>query len=193
MQRYLPLILIVGLLVAFRILGSFLPANAFPNFQPVAALFFCGALLAPGWRGLAIAAGIWAVTYPLGMAGPPVESVSIFITTLLAFVATFFIGRALSNRGLPLLLVGSVLAAIVFHLFTNTAAWLGNPVYEKSLTGLWQSLWAGHPTYPLPNWVFLRNMAAANVLFTGIFVGAQLRVPQAKASVEPGTRSALAK
>ena len=66
MHRYLPLGLIVGLLIAFRILGSVLPESQ-PNFQPLVALFFCGALLAPGWRGLAIPFGIWAVTFPLGV------------------------------------------------------------------------------------------------------------------------------
>ncbi|RYD20165.1 MAG: hypothetical protein EOP88_16160 [Verrucomicrobiaceae bacterium] len=192
MHRHLPLLLIVGLLIAFRILGILLP-DSLPNFQPLAALFFCGALLAPGWRGLAIPFGIWAVTYPFGIG--PIYSFPIFITTLLALVATFFIGKALSHRGIAFLLTGAFASAIVFHVLTNGAAWLGDPVYEKSLTGLWQSLWTGHPTYPLPSWVFFRNFAAANVLFTAIFVGAQLRVPQAKATrvAAPGTRSALAK
>ncbi|RYD31611.1 MAG: hypothetical protein EOP85_22565 [Verrucomicrobiaceae bacterium] len=192
MHRYLPFILIVGLLIAFRILGSLLP-ESLPNFQPLAALFFCGTLLAPGWRGLAIPFGIWAVTYPFGIG--PIYDLPVFITTLVALVATFFIGRALSNRGMASMLMGSFVSAVVFHLLTNGAAWIGDPVYEKSLTGLWQSLWTGHPTYPLPSWVFFRNFAAANVLFTAIFVGAQLRIPQVRSAsvAAPGTRSVLAK
>lgn len=180
MHRYLPLGLIVGLLIAFRILGSVLPESQ-PNFQPLAALFFCGALLAPGWRGFAIPFGIWAVTYPFGRG--PVFDLSIFATTLLALVATFFLGKALSKQGLPILLLGSLFAAGVFHLITNGAAWLGDPMYEKSLTGLWQSLWAGPPGSRLPSWVFLRNLAAANLLFTAIFAGAQLRLPKPTLSV----------
>lgn len=175
MHRYLPLGLIVGLLIAFRILGSVMPASQ-PNFQPLAALFFCGALLAPGWRGFAIPFGIWAVTYPFGVG--PVTNLPIFATTLLALAATFLLGRGLSKQGLPILLLGSVLAAGVFHLITNGAAWLGDPMYEKSLTGLWQSIWTGPPGSTLPSWVFLRNLAAANLLFTGIFAGAQLRLPK---------------
>lgn len=175
MHRYLPLGLIIGLLIAFRVLGSVLPESQ-PNFQPLAALFFCGALLAPGWRGFAIPFGIWAITYPLGIG--PVSELSIFATTLLALVATFFLGKALSKQGLPVLLLGSLLAAGGFHLITNGAAWLGDPMYEKSLTGLWQSLWAGPLGSSLPSWVFLRNLAAANLLFTGIFAGAQLRLPK---------------
>lgn len=180
MHRYLPLGLIVGLLIAFRVLGSLLPESQ-PNFQPLAALFFCGALLAPGWRGFAIPFGIWAITYPLGTG--PVSSFPIFITTLLALAATFFLGKSLSTRGIPTLLLGSLAAAGVFHLITNGAAWLGDPMYEKSLTGLWQSVWTGPPGSALPSWLFLRNLAAANVLFTAIFAVAQLRLPKSTASI----------
>ncbi len=179
MNRYLPLCLIAGLLVAFRILGSVLPESQ-PNFQPLAALFFCGALLAPGWRGIAIPFAIWAATYPFGIG--PVSDPAIFLTTLLALVATFALGKALATRAFPVLLLGSLAAAIVFHLITNTAAWLGDPMYQKSLAGLWQSLWTGPAGSPLPSWVFLRNLAAANFLFTAIFAGAQLRLPRASES-----------
>lgn len=175
MQRYLPLSLIVGLLIVFRVLGILLP-ESLPNFQPLAALFFCGALLAPGWRGFAIPFGIWAVTYPFGIG--PIYDFPIFITTLLALVAIFFMGQAISQRGIPTLLVGSVVAATVFHLITNGAAWLGDPMYAKSLTGLWHSLWSGPPGSIIPSWIFLRNLAAANLLFTAIFALAQLRMPK---------------
>lgn len=175
MPRYLPLGLIVGLLIAFRILGSILPESQ-PNFQPLAALFFCGAMLASGWRGFAIPFGIWAATYLFGKG--PVTDIPIFLTTLLAFVAIFFMGKAFSNRGFTQIILGSLGASIVFHLITNGAAWLGDPMYEKSMTGLWQSLWTGPAGSTIPSWVFLRNFAAANVLFTAIFVGAQLRLPK---------------
>lgn len=188
MHRYLPFVLIVGLLAAFRVMGSLVP-ESLPNFQPLAALFFCGALLATGWRGFAIPAAIWAVTYPFGIG--PVYNLPIFLTTLVALVATFFIGKALSNRGLPVLLLGSLASAVTFHLITNGAAWIGDPMYAKNLTGLWQSVWAGPPGSPLPSWVFLRNLAAANVLFTAIFVGAQLRLPRPTVASAP--QSALAK
>lgn len=180
LNRYLPLALIVGLLVAFRVLGGILPDTQ-PNFQPVTALFFCGALLAKGWRGFAIPFCIWAVTYPFAQG--PVGDLAIFITTLTALTVTFFLGKAFARCGIPSLLFGSVAAAVLFHLITNSAAWLGDPLYEKSLLGLWQSMWTGPPGSPLPSWVFLRNLAAANLLFTGIFAGAQLRLPKRALSV----------
>lgn len=175
MKRHLPLCLIVGLLILFRVIGSLLPESQ-PNFQPLAALFFCGALLSPGWRGFAIPFGIWAITYPLGIG--PVSDMSIFLTTLTAFTAMFFMGKVFANRGIPTLLTGSLAASVVFHLITNSAAWLGDPMYQKSLSGLWQSIWTGPSGSVIPSWIFLRNLAAANLLFTGIFACAQLRFPQ---------------
>lgn len=180
MQRYLPLALIVALLIAFRALGSAFP-EALPNFQPLAAVFFCGALLAPGWKGFAIPFAAWAITYPLGIG--PVSDPAIFATTLFALVAVFFLGKPFARKGIPTLLLGSVAAAVVFHLITNGAAWIGDPHYAKSPTGLWQSLWTGPVGSPLPSWVFLRNMVAANVLFTGIFALAQLRLPKPTVSI----------
>jgi hypothetical protein len=175
MQRHLPLILIIGMFVAFRIAGSYLPG--FPqNFQPLAALFFCGALLVPGWRGFAIPFGIWAVTYPF--AKGPVTDPAIIITTLVSLTAVFFIGRAFTKKGLLGVLLGSVAASVAFHLITNGAAWIGDPMYAKNLTGLWQSIWMGPdlgPNIPtMPSWVFLRNFTAANLIFTGIFAAAQI-------------------
>jgi hypothetical protein len=190
MKRYLPIILIVCLLITFRVLGSAFP-NALPNFQPLAAVFFCGALLAPGWRGFAIPLGVWAVTFPLGFGhtGSP----AVFLTTLLAFAVIFFFGKSLSTKGIPSFLLGSVGAAAIFHGITCVAAWIGDPAYAKSLTGLWGSLWTGYP-YPVPSWVFLRNLAAANMLFTGLFVLARFRLPKLDATAPtPAPTPALAK
>lgn len=180
MNRYLPLVLIAGLLIGFRIVGSVFP-ETLPNFQPLAALFFCGALLASGWRGFAIPLGIWAVTYPFGIG--QVYNFPIFITTLIALGVTFLMGKTIAKRGIPTLLVGSIAAAVVFHLITCTAAWLGDPaLYERSLHGFWQSVWTGPANSKIPSWVFLRNLAEANVIFTGVFALAQLRLPKAEAS-----------
>ncbi|MEO5917347.1 MAG: DUF6580 family putative transport protein [Luteolibacter sp.] len=180
MNRYLPLVLIVGLLIAFRMVGSAFP-ESLPNFQPLLALFFCGALLAPGWRGFAIPFGIWAVTFPLGFGhtANPLD----FLTTGLAIVGTFFLGKSLSKRGIPTLLLGSAAAALAFHFITCSGAWLTDPRYAKTLTGLTQSLWTGAPGDVLPSWVFLRNLTVANVLFTGIFAVAQLRMPKPTTAV----------
>ncbi len=186
MHRYLPSALLIGLLIIFRIVSGMMPENQ-PNFQPLVALFFCGALVSQGWRGFAIPFGIWAVTYPFAIG--PVTEVSIFLTTLLALTATYFIGKALSSRGVSALLLGSLISAITFHLITNGVAWLGDPMYAKTTNGLIQSLWTGPAGSKIPSWVFLRNFAAANVLFTGIFVCARLRMP--KLSLQLDSREPL--
>jgi hypothetical protein len=180
MKRYLPLCLIVVLLIAFRVIGSAFPATL-PNFQPLAALFFCGALLAPGWRGFVVPLAVWAVTFPLGV-GHTANRLD-FASTSLAILATFFLGKMLSQRGFATLMLGSAAAAIAFHGITCGAAWITDPRYAKTLAGLWQSFWLGLPVDVIPSWVFLRNLAAANVLFTGIFLASRLRLPQSSTSI----------
>jgi hypothetical protein len=175
MNRYLPLVLIIGLLIAFRVAGSMFP-ETLPNFSPLAAVFFCGALLAPGWRGLAIPLGVWAITFPLGVGhtANPMD----FATTLSALAAVFFLGKSLSNQKFPTLLIESALSAVIFHLITCAGAWITDPLYAKTLEGLYQSVWAGPLGSKIPSWVFLRNLTAANVLFTGLFLAAQFRLPK---------------
>lgn len=181
MNRLLPTALIVILLVAFRILGSAFP-ETLPNFQPLAALFFCGALMHAGWRGWVIPLAAWALTYP---APAIIEgdaqhlTAGVILVTALAFAATFYIGKKLSGAGFATLLCGSAAAALAFHIITNGAAWLGSPLYPKSPTGLWQSLWVGPAGSVIPSWVFLRNMTCANLLFTAVFLSARIAILQA--------------
>ena len=180
MKRHLPLVLITGLLIAFRILGSAFP-ESLPNFQPLAAVYFCGSLLAPGWRGFAIPFGIWAVTFPLGVghASNPLD----FASTCVAMIAIYFLGLRFARHAFASLLLGSAAAAVIFHLVTCGAAWLTDPLYAKNLEGLFQSVWAGPASSTIPSWVFLRNLTAANVLFTAVFAIAQLRLPKATVQV----------
>lgn len=178
MKRILPLVLIVSLLLLFRVAGILFP-ESLPNFQPLAAVFFCGALLAPGWRGFAIPFGIWAVTYPFGIG--PIYSLPVFITTLAALAVIYFLGRTSAGRGVPTLLLGSVASAVVFHLITSGAAWIGEPMYPKTLGGLWQSIWSGPVGYG-PSWIFLRNLAASNLIFTAVFLFARVRLPKLQAA-----------
>ena len=180
MTRYLPVCIIVGLLITFRALGSAFP-ETLPNFQPLAALFFCGALLATGWRGFALPLGVWAITFPLGIGHT--SSPAVFLTTLLALTLVFFLGKNLAKRGMTTLLLGSIAAAITFHLITNGAAWLGDPRYAKTLGGFWQSMWTGAPGDVVPSWIFLRNMTAANLIFTSVFLAARIRLPKATAAI----------
>ena len=180
MIRLLPLAMLLLLLAAFRLLGSAFP-EVIPNFQPVAALFFCGALMAQGWRAWAIPLAAWLLTYPAPawiQGNPAFLDADVILVTALAFGSTFLLGKSLAQGSVPILLVGSVGAAVLFHLITNGAAWIGSPLYPKTPLGLWQSLWAGPVQSPIPNWVFLRNMTAANVMFTALFLSARHAFPK---------------
>ncbi len=187
MNRLLPTALIVLLLIAFRIFGSALP-ETLPNFQPLAALFFCGALMSSGWRSWAFPLAAWVLTYPapaIITGNADYLSIGTVLVTGVAFAATFFIGKKFSGAGFAALLGGSIGAAIVFHLITNGAAWIGNPIYAKNPTGLLQSLWTGPLGSTIPSWLFLRNMACANLLFTAIFLSARIALPRLSPQVQP--------
>jgi len=170
--RWLPIVLVVALLVAFRVIGSVF-SETMPNFQPLAALFFCGFLFAPGWRGFAWPAGIYFLTYPLpALLQGRLDwfTPGVMLVSLFAFGAMFLLGFKLRPERAVSLLGGAVAAALVFHLITNAAAWIGSPMYPKNALGLWQSLWAGPVGSPIPSWVFLKNLVAANLLFTAVIL-----------------------
>lgn len=180
MHRYAPAALILILLIAFRYIGSSSP-ESFPNFQPLAALFFCGALLMKGWKGWAIPLAAWLLTYPLpaileGKASWMTPG--LLFTTACAFAVTYLIGNSLRSRSFGTLLLGSAGAALSFHLITNGLAWAFSPMYAKTPYGLWQSLWLGPTISEIPTWVFLRNMMAANLIFTAVFLSARISFPK---------------
>jgi hypothetical protein len=66
---------------------------------------------------------------------------------------------------------GGVLGALLFYLVTNTAAWLQNPEYAKTLAGWIQALTVGTPGWP-QTWEFFRNTLLSGGLFSGLFAGA---------------------
>ncbi|MFK7850523.1 MAG: DUF6580 family putative transport protein [Akkermansiaceae bacterium] len=187
MNRFLPLALFVILVVAFRWVGSAFP-ETLPNFSPLTAWFFCGAILCKDWKAWGIPLAAWLVTYPIpafiagnyGFLSP-----GILLATAAAFATVFFLGKAMSNAGLASILAGSVIAALTFHLITNGLAWVASPLYPKNLNGIIQSLWTGPVNSPIPSWVFLRNMAAANLLFTAIMLSARFALPKLSTSPAP--------
>ncbi len=134
-----------------------------------------------GWKGWAIPLGAWLITYPIPaiiQGNGSYLTAGVLLMTGMAFAVTFFIGKSLSGENVGMLLLGSLGAAIAFHLVTNGAAWMFSPLYPKSSLGLWQSLWAGPIGSPIPSWVFLRNMMGANLLFTTIFLSARFALPR---------------
>jgi len=145
-----------------------------PNFSAFYALAFCGGLYFRGQMAWWLPLGTLAVTDILLNAlyyHEPVLSAYMLVKTL-SLVSIVFLGRLFSPRAAWVKLVcGGLLGAVGFYLITNTASWLYNPAYAKTLAGWFQALTSGIPGYP-PTWSFFRNTLLSGGLFTGLFVGA---------------------
>ena len=75
------------------------------------------------------------------------------------------------------------MGAILFYFITNTASWLNNPDYAKTLAGWIQALTTGLPNFP-STWEFFRNTLLSGGLFTGLFVGAMKLTAPAESPAE---------
>lgn len=170
-RPWIPALVLVALLVAFRCLGASF-SHELPNFQPLPALFLCSVVFLRGTKAWALPVIAWLVSNPIAslLQGYNPLHFGVFI----AFAALLLTGGlALLIRTSPTparVAGGGLAAALLFHGITNAAVWIADPLYAKSLHGLWQSLWSGRPTDAMPSWVFLRNLAGANLLFTAVFL-----------------------
>jgi hypothetical protein len=164
---------LLALLVGFRALGAAY-SHELPNFQPLPALFLCSIVFLRGTKAWALPVIAWLISSPITSAlqgHDPLDAGGGVIVAFLALLLTGALALPLRKSASPtLLLGGGLIAAGVFHLVTNTAVWLADPLYAKSAGGLWQALWSGRPTDPMPSWIFLRNLAGANLLFTALFL-----------------------
>ncbi len=174
MQRpWMPALLLLALLIGFRALGATF-SHQLPNFQPLPALFLCSIIFLRGTKAWALPVVAWLLSNPLASFLQGYDPFEAGGGVIVAFLALLLTGAmALPFRKSPsaaLILGGGLIAALLFHLVTNAAVWLADPLYAKSAGGLWQALWSGRPTDLMPSWVFLRNLAGANLLFTALFL-----------------------
>jgi hypothetical protein len=89
-----------------------------------------------------------------------------------AFAVIILLGKRFKPKSsFASLLGGGVLGALLFYLITNTASWLTDPGYVKTLAGWIQALITGLPGFP-STWHFFVNTLLSGGLFTGLFVGA---------------------
>lgn len=163
--------LIVALIAVFRWVGA---SGFLPNFSPLPALLLCSLVFFRGPRAWLLPATAWILTDPLVSAvqGYPLlgahhASIAVGLT---APVAIAFLLRR--HPGALPVLGGSLAAAVAFYLLTNTVSFLGDPLYAKNLAGFVQAQWTG-PESLGPTWPFLRNLVAANLLFTAVFLAAR--------------------
>ncbi len=145
-----------------------------PNFSAFYGLAFCAGVFFPRQFKWWLPLGTMVVTdLLLNMLyyHQPVFS-GYMLVKVLSFAGLVALGGLFSPRQSWLkLLCGGLLGAVLFYLITNTASWLYNPEYAKTLAGWLQALTNGTPGYP-PTWTFFRNTLLSGGLFTGLFAGA---------------------
>ena len=101
-----------------------------------------------------------------------------------AYAAIYWLGRQFTAQASWLKLVGGgLLGAIVFYFITNTASWLQDIAYAKTLNGWIQALTVGTTGWP-ETWKFFRNTLMSGGLFTGLIAGAMKLYPPAEPAAE---------
>lgn len=101
-----------------------------------------------------------------------------------AYIVLNFLGwRFKSQASFLALLGGGLLGAILFFVITNTASWLFNPEYAKTIADWIRALTTGVSGWP-QTWEFFRNTLLSGGLFTGLFVGAMKLTASAESPAE---------
>ena len=182
----LPLLLMV--LLALTRWPGLLPQN----FSAVYGLLFCAGVYFPKrlawWLPLAtILFTDLLINWHYGVAlinGYTLVNYAVYLLIL-------WLGRRFSPKASFMsLLGGGLLSAILFYFITNTASWLQNPEYAKTLAGWLQALTIGTAGWP-HTWEFFRNTLLSGGMFTGLFAGAMKLAaaaePQEEAETEPAS------
>ena len=180
----------LALMLVFAL--SRIPGVLPQNFSAAYAIAFCGGLYFSGSMAWWLPMGTLIVTDILLNVfyyHEPVLSAYMLLKTA-AFVGIVALGRLFKPQMSWLKLTcGGLLGAILFYLITNTASWINDPAYAKTLAGWLQALTTGIPGLP-PTWEFFRNTLVSGGLFTALFVGAvKLTVPsESPAEKQAGVR-----
>lgn len=179
-KKILPLVFM--LVFALSRIPGVLPLN----FSAAYAIAFCGGVYFAGAMAWWLPLGTLAVTDVLLNVfyyHQPVFSWYMLVKTL-GFVGIVALGRLFSRRTKAWKLVGGgLLGAVLFYLISNTASWLYDPGYAKTLAAWIQALTTGLPGLP-PTWEFFRNTLLSGGIFTALFVGAMKLTADAESPAE---------
>ena len=172
----IPAFLLIVAAVAYRIVTGLAITSGttwLSNFAPMAAIALCGAAYFPARYkftvplvALLISDVVLNMHYGFSLFSPFVAS------HYLGFALVGGLGLLLQNRAsLKTLLPASFAASLIFYVVTNIVSWAFDPGYVKNFGGLLQALTVGLPAYSAtPTWMFFRNSAMSDLLFTGLFV-----------------------
>lgn len=156
--------------VAYRvILGEFGGSSGWlPNFSPMAALVFCGAIFLPWRAGLLLPAAVLLVSDVIlnrHFGSPLFDSSMLVRYVALGALAGAGLWLRFNPKPAPIL-AGSLAGSLLFYVTTNTASWLALDGYSKNFAGWVQALTTGLPGYQPQTWVFFRNSVVSDLLFT---------------------------
>jgi hypothetical protein len=147
-----------------------------PNFSAAYALAFCAGVYFPRrlawWLPLTTLLLTDVVMNVFYYQTSPVDDR--MLINYLAYAGIIFLGQRFKARSSWLaLLGGGLLGALMFYFVTNTASWLMDSAYAKTIAGWIQALTVGTPGWP-HTWEFFRNTLLSGGLFTGLFAGAMI-------------------
>ena len=172
----IPALLLIVAAVAYRIvtgLAIISGSTGLSNFAPLAAIALCAAAYFPTK---------YKFTVPMIalLISDVVLNVSYGFSLFSPFVMSHYIGFALvgglgwllrKQASWKTLLPASIAGSVIFYVVTNAVSWLFEPGYPKNFAGLIQALTVGLPAYSAtPSWMFFRNSAVSDLLFTGLFI-----------------------
>ena len=158
--------------VAYRVGAVFVPDLS--NLSPIMALAFCGAAFFER-RSLwlvpfvaLVVSDVWIDRYYASHYGYTWE-LSGSLLRIACFAAALGVGALVARRRTALNVISGVLGgSIRFYFVSNSASWLGDAYYAKTLGGWWQAMTVGHIEFPPTVW-FFRNTLIGDLLFTGAF------------------------
>jgi hypothetical protein len=158
------------------------------NFSAAYALAFCAGVYFPGKLAWCLPLGTLFITDVLINWHYQTQLVNVYMLPNYAvYAALIWLGQWFTRRASWLaLLGGGIWGALIFYFVTNTASWLLDPSYAKTLTGWIQALTTGVPGWP-HTWEFFRNTLMSGGLFTGLFVGAMklTEAPEEQEDTDP--------
>lgn len=172
----IPAFLLIVSAIAYRIvIGLFAEPGSIGllNFAPMAAIALCAAAYFPvkykftvPMIALLISDIVLNMHYGFSLFSPFV------LSHYIAFAIVGCLGLLLQGRAsLKTLLPASVAGSLIFYVTTNSVSWLFDPAYAKSIAGFIQAQTIGHPAWAAtPAWMFFRNTAVSDLLFTALFV-----------------------
>ncbi len=174
----IPALLLILSAIAYRIVTTLYVQSdsiGLLNFAPLAAIALCSAAYLPTkykftvpMIALLLSDIVLNIHYGFSMLSPFV------LSHYIAFAAIGCLGLLLQGRAsLKTLLPASLAASLIFYMATNTVSWIFDPVYTKNFAGFIQAQTTGHPAHAAttPAWMFFRNTAISDLLFTALFVG----------------------